>query len=133
MLADVVFPEHLNHHGTFFGGAGLALMSRAAFVAASRECRHDVVMASCERVDFHTPVEVGDLVEARATVEQVGNRSMRVAVEVVAEALRTGHRRPAMRGTFHMVAVAADHDHRCAALPDRAAARSVPQPEESSR
>lgn len=130
-IADVVFPGDLNHHGTYFGGAGLALMSRAAFVAASRECRADVVVAACERVDFHAPVEVGDLVEARATVEEVGNRSMLVAVEVVAETLRTGRRREAMRGTFHMVALAQDGGA-CATAHRGADTRSVPRAEEAA-
>jgi acyl-CoA hydrolase len=100
-----VFPGQLNHHGTYFGGAGLALMSRAAFVAASRAARADVVIAAVDQVEFRCPVLVGDLVEATARVERHGTRSMTVAVEVVAEVLRTGERRHALQGRFEMVAV----------------------------
>lgn len=125
-IADVVFPGDLNHHGTFFGGAGLSLMSRAAFVAATRVGRAQVVMAACEGVEFCSPVLVGDLVEATATVERVGRRSMTVAVEVVAETLRTGRRRVALHGRFRMVALNPTPDS--APTPD-----SDPNPEETSR
>jgi acyl-CoA hydrolase len=104
-IADVVFPGDLNHHGTFFGGAALSLMSRAAFVAATRAARAQVVMAACDGVEFCSPVLVGDFVEATATVERVGRRSMTVAVDVVAEDLRTGQRRLALHGRFQMVAL----------------------------
>lgn len=103
-IADVVFPEQLNHRGTLFGGAALALMDRAAFVAASRSARTDVVCAGVEKVEFKHPIEAGDLMEASAVVERRGRRSMTVGVTVVAERLRTGERREALHGTFHMVA-----------------------------
>ena len=64
-----------------------------------------VVMATSDKVQFHEPVRVGELVELTARVDRVGRSSMTVAVEVVAEALVSGHRRVAMRGSFEMVAV----------------------------
>jgi uncharacterized protein (TIGR00369 family) len=102
---EMVFPEHANHYGTLFGGNALSLMGKAAFVAATRRARTAVVMASSERIDFHVPVRVGELVELDARVARVGRSSMTVEVEVTAEALLTGERRLAMRGSFEMVAV----------------------------
>lgn len=104
-IADVVFPEQLNHRGTLFGGAAIALMDRAAFVAASREARGDVVCAGADDIEFAHPIQPGDLVEATAVVERRGRRSMTVSVVVVAETLSTGERREAVRGDFHMVAM----------------------------
>ncbi|HVX21321.1 MAG TPA: hotdog domain-containing protein [Acidimicrobiales bacterium] len=104
-LAEVVFPGQLNHHGTYFAGAALGLMSRAALVAARRTARGDVVMAACERSEFRSPIYAGELVEATARVERVGRRSMTVAVEMVAEVLTTGERRRAAFGQFEMVSV----------------------------
>ncbi|SDK62754.1 uncharacterized domain 1-containing protein [Glycomyces sambucus] len=103
-IADVVFPEQLNHRGTLFGGAAMALMDRAAFVAASREARADVVCAGADDIVFAQPIRAGDLIEATAVVERRGRRSMTVEVVVVAETLATGDRREAVRGRFHMVA-----------------------------
>ena len=45
-FAEMVFPEQANHYGALFAGSALALLSKAAFVAASRRARNDVVMAT---------------------------------------------------------------------------------------
>ena len=104
-FVELVFPEQANHYGTLFGGTALSLMGKAAFVAATRRARRAVVMATSDKVQFHEPVRVGELVELTARVERVGRSSMTVIVEVVAEALVSGDRRVAMRGSFEMVAV----------------------------
>ncbi len=102
---EMVFPEQSNHYGTLFGGTALSLMGKAAFVAASRRARRAVVMASSEKVDFHMPVQVGQIVELHAQVVRMGRTSMTVVVEMVAETLLSGQRSLAMRGSFEMVAV----------------------------
>ncbi len=107
-FAEMVFPDQANHYGALFAGAGLALLSKAAFVAASRRARGDVVMARSEAADFHTPVRVGELLDLSARVVRVGRSSLTVQVEGVAETLSTGARRPALSGRFEMVAVDAD-------------------------
>lgn len=104
-FVELVFPDQANHYGTLFGGAALSLMGKAAFVAATRRARRAVVMANSDKVQFHEPVRVGELVELTARVERVGRSSMTVTVEVIAEALVTGWRRTAMRGSFETVAV----------------------------
>lgn len=101
----MVFPEQANHYGTLFGGNALSLMGKAAFVAATRRARCAVVMATSDKVEFHEPVRVGELVELTARVERIGRTSMTVGVDVVAETLISGKRRLAMRGSFEMVAV----------------------------
>ena len=104
-FVELIFPEQANHYGTLFGGNALSMMGKAAFVAASRHARRAVVMATSDKVQFHEPVRVGELIELTARVERVGHSSMTVAVEVIAETLVTGSRRIAMRGSFEMVAV----------------------------
>lgn len=104
-FVEMVFPEQANHYGTLFGGHALSLMGKAAFIAATRRARCAVVMATSDKVEFHEPVRVGELVELTATVERVGRSSMTVVVDVVAEALVTGRRCLAVRGSFEMVAV----------------------------
>jgi len=102
---ELVFPDQANHYGTLFGGHALSLMGKAAFVAATRRARRPVVMAVSEKVEFHMPVRVGELVELCARVERVGSSSMTVVVDMTAEALVSGQRRLAVRGSFEMVAV----------------------------
>lgn len=107
-FSEMVFPDQANHYGALFAGAGLALLSKAAFIAASRRARCDVVMARSEATDFHTTVRVGELLDMVARVVRVGRTSLTVEVEGVAEILSTGARRPALHGRFEMVAVDAE-------------------------
>ncbi|OZB19135.1 MAG: acyl-CoA thioesterase [Hyphomonas sp. 34-62-18] len=104
-FVEMVFPGEANHYGTLFGGNALSLMGKAAFVAATRCARCPVVMATSDKIEFHVPVRVGELVELTARVERIGRSSMTVAVDLVAEALVSGERRLAVRGAFEMVAV----------------------------
>jgi acyl-CoA hydrolase len=104
-FVEMIFPEQANHYGTLFGGHALSLMGKAAFVAATRRARAPVVMATSEKVEFHVPVHVGELIELTARVVRVGRSSMTVAVDVVSEELVSGTRRLAVRGSFEMVAV----------------------------
>ena len=120
-LVDVVFPDRANHYGTLFGGNALQLMGKAAFIAATRQARQHVVMASADNMIFDEPVRVGELIECVASVARVGRSSMTVAVDLIHEDSLSGLRRSAVRGTFEMVAVDANgrpasvfesHDHR---------------------
>jgi acyl-CoA hydrolase len=105
---EMVFPEQANHYGTLFGGTALALMAKAAVIAASRHARCAVVMAASDQIEFHMPVRVGQMIDFHARIERCGRSSMTVVVEVTAETLSTGERKSAMRGRFEMVAVDAD-------------------------
>jgi acyl-CoA hydrolase len=107
-LTDVAFPDRANHYGTLFGGHALHLMGKAAFIAATRHARQHVVMASTDRITFDEPVRVGDLIECVASIARVGRSSMTVAVDLIHEDALSGSRRPAVRGTFEMVAVDAN-------------------------
>lgn len=102
LLVEMIFPDQANHYGTLFGGNGLALMAKAAFVAATRRAGGAVVMARSERVDFARPVPVGSILEIEARVVRVGRTSMTVDVEG-----RAGDAcAPAvLHGRFEMVAV----------------------------
>jgi acyl-CoA hydrolase len=107
-LIELVFPEQTNHYGTLFGGEALALMDKAAFIAASRYARRTVVTASNERVDFHVPVRTGELVDLVARVVAAGRTSLTVEVELSSEDLLTGARQVCTRGRVVLVAIDAD-------------------------
>jgi acyl-CoA hydrolase len=105
VMIEMIFPERANHYGTLFGGNALALMAKAAFVAATRRAGGAVVMARSDRVDFATPIRVGEMLELRAAVTRVGRSSMSVAVTGETEDMTTGERRAVLSGRFEMVAV----------------------------
>ncbi len=104
-LIDIVFPGDTNHHGTLFGGAGLALMDRIAFIVATRHGRVTFVTASCDRVDFRAPARIGQIVSFTGRPFRIGRRSMVVEVDMIAEDLATGTRVLCTRGQFTMVAM----------------------------
>jgi uncharacterized protein (TIGR00369 family) len=107
-MIEMVFPEQTNHLGTLFGGQALAMMDKAAFIAASRYARRAVVTASSERVDFHVPVRQGQLVELLARVVATGKTSLTVEVNLFSEDLLTGERKLCTQGRFVLVAVDAN-------------------------
>jgi acyl-CoA hydrolase len=103
-LIDMVFPGDANHHGTLFGGVGLAHLDKVPFLAAARHARRPIVTAGCERIDFAAPARIGEMVEATGQIVRVGRTSMGVEVELWAEAPVSGERRLCTRGVFNMVA-----------------------------
>jgi uncharacterized protein (TIGR00369 family) len=118
-LADIILPHQTNGFGTMFGGDVMALMDKAAAIAALRFCRQPVVTASSERIDFRTPIGQGEIVEAFSKVIYVGRTSMVVRVRVFAEHPLLGDRRVCTTGYFSMVAVSRD-DSRPRPVPELA-------------
>lgn len=104
-LLEIVFPDHINHLGTLFGGQALAWMDKAAFIAASRHARRTVVTARSEQIDFRAAVPAGALVELVAHVAATGRTSMQVDVDLIAEDLLSGATTLSTRGRFTMVAL----------------------------
>jgi acyl-CoA hydrolase len=104
-FVEMIFPDLANHYGTLFGGNALSLMGKAAFVAATRHARRNVVMATSDKIEFHEPIRVGELIELVAHVERIGRSSMTVAVEMIRENIVNGQRKSVVCGTFEMVAV----------------------------
>jgi len=68
----------------------MKLIDEAAAACAFRFCRNSVVTAAIDRIDFHHPVRIGDLVRFLANVNYTGTRSVEVGVRVEAEDLTTG-------------------------------------------
>src|SRR6476469_2394888 len=104
-VTDIVLPNQTNNFGTMFGGEVMAMMDKAAAIAALRFCRKPLVTASSERIDFRTPIQAGEIIEAIARVIYVGRTSMITLVHIYAEHARIGDRRVCTTGYFSMVAV----------------------------
>ncbi|NWG32410.1 MAG: acyl-CoA thioesterase [Rhodocyclaceae bacterium] len=92
-VAEIVFPGHANHRGILHGGPGMAWIAKAGFVAATRHARQPLVMAASDRLDFHAPAYVGEVVEVDARVTKIGRTSLTVSAEMHAEHPETGTRR----------------------------------------
>jgi uncharacterized protein (TIGR00369 family) len=90
VIAQMMIPQDANPAGNIHGGVIMKLIDTAAAVVASRHARSNVVTASIDRLDFHHPAYIGDLLFFRASLNLVGKTSMEVGVRVDAENLRTG-------------------------------------------
>ena len=90
VIAQVMVPQDVNPSGNVHGGVIMRLIDTTAGVVASRHARSNVVTVSIDRLDFHSPVFVGDLLVLKGSLNMVGRTSMEIGVRVEAEDLMTG-------------------------------------------
>jgi uncharacterized protein (TIGR00369 family) len=116
---------HASNAGFVHGGSIMRLVDTAGGIAAMRHCGGPVVTVSMDEMSFLAPVHIGDLVTARAQVNDTGRTSMEVGVRVEVEitADETVH-----ISTAYLVFVALDQDRRPVAVPP-----VVPETEEERR
>jgi len=93
VISHVMMPYHANPAGNVNGGVIMQLIDDAAFVIATRYTRTNVVTASIERIDFHRPVHVGDLLTLKGCLNLTHRSSMEIGVRVISEDMRTGEQR----------------------------------------
>ncbi|AWG21874.1 acyl-CoA thioesterase [Flavobacterium faecale] len=89
-ISELMLPSHTNFSGKIHGGYILSLMDQIAFACASKFCGNYCVTASVDTVNFLMPIEVGELVSMKASVNYVGRTSMIVGIRVEAENIQTG-------------------------------------------
>ncbi len=92
-MAQVMLPQDANPAGNVHGGVIMKLIDTAASVVASRHAQCNTVTASIDRLDFHHPVFVGDLLFLKACLNMAGRTSMEIGVRVEAENFITGELR----------------------------------------
>lgn len=89
-IAQVTMPEHSNAAGNVHGGYILKLVDQAGAIVAARHTHLNCVTASLDRMDFISPVFIGNLVFVKASINYTGRTSMEIGVRIEAECLRTG-------------------------------------------
>jgi acyl-CoA thioesterase YciA len=93
----IMMPKDTNALGTIFGGIILSHIDLAGAVAAHALAPGRLVTVAMDKVEFHQPVFVGDLVSFYADLVRVGSSSLTVRVEVFVE--RRGPNRPRVKVT----------------------------------
>ena len=126
VMSQLMSPQDTNTAGNVHGGVIMKLIDTAAGVAAVRHARSNVVTASIDRLDFHHPAFVGNLLTLRASLNFVGRTSMEVGVRVETENLISGERRHT--ASAYLTFVALDKEGRPLPLPPL-----IPQTEEEMR
>ena len=89
-MTEIVLPEDTNPFGNVWGGRVMALIDKAAAIAATRHCRTNVVTASVDSLVFRAPVRLGHFLKLCASVNAAFHTSMEVGVKVLSEDPLTG-------------------------------------------
>lgn len=89
-ISELMLPSHSNFNGKIHGGYILSLLDQIAFACASKHSGAYCVTASVDTVDFLKPIEIGELVTMKASINYVGNSSMVIGIRVEAENIQTG-------------------------------------------
>lgn len=110
-IAELMLPSHSNFSGKIHGGYILNLMDQIAFACASKHSGTYCVTASVDTVDFINPIEVGELVTMKASVNFVGKTSMVIGIRVEAEHIQTGVIKHCNSSYFTMVAIYNDKEN----------------------
>lgn len=114
-IAQVMMPEHSNAAGNVHGGYILKMVDQAGAIVATRHTHQNCVTASVDRMDFISPVYVGNLVFAKASINYTGKTSMEIGVRIEAECLRTGTHTHV--GSAYLTFVALDHNDKPTEIP----------------
>lgn len=115
-----------NVAGNVFGGTILRLIDEVASIVAFKHARNNVVTASLDRMDFFSPVYIGDLLRLIASMNYAHRTSMEIGVRVEAENPLTGQVRHT--GTCYLTYVALDKNGKATPVPEL-----TPQTEEEKR
>ena len=107
-ITELMIPAYANFGGKIHGGILLSLMDKVAYAAASKHSGAYCVTVSVDTVDFLVPVEVGELVSLKASVNYVGNSSMVIGIRVISENVKTGKVNHTNTCYFTMVAKGED-------------------------
>lgn len=107
-FSQVMTAQDANLAGNVHGGVIMKHIDTAGGVAAARHATSNVVTASIDRLDFHNPTFIGNVLNIRASLNYVGTSSMEVGVRVEAEDLLTGERRHVASAYLTFVALGPD-------------------------
>jgi acyl-CoA thioesterase YciA len=87
----LMMPRDTNAHGTIFGGVILSYIDQAGAIEARRQGCRLMLTVSMDKIVFHEPVHVGDLVSFWTETLRIGTTS--ITTKVVVDAIRNGDQR----------------------------------------
>lgn len=104
IFTELMIPAYANFGGKVHGGILLSLMDKVAYACSTQHAQTYCVTVAVEGVDFLSPVEVGDLLTIKASVNYVGNTTMIVGMRVETKNPKTGVIRHTNSSYFTMLA-----------------------------
>jgi acyl-CoA hydrolase len=91
-MTELVLPNHTNQLGNLLGGQLMHWIDICAALASSKHSQRVCVTASVDRIDFHHPIKLGNVVTLVASVNRAFKTSMEVGVKVFTESFLEGKR-----------------------------------------
>lgn len=115
ILRVVPQPADINANGHIFGGWVLSQMDIAGGIVAGRIAQGRCATVAIEKMDFHAPILLRDLVSIYASIERRGRTSIAIRLDVIASRDRGQQEVKVTSGVFTFVAL--DDDFRPRPLP----------------
>ncbi len=109
-MTELVLPHHTNQLGNLLGGQLMHWIDICAALASSKHSQRVCVTASVDRIDFHHPVKLGNVVTLIASVNRAFKTSMEVGVKVFAESYLEGKK--IHTNTAYLTFVSVDENNR---------------------
>ena len=120
----LMMPRDTNAHGTIFGGVILSYIDQAGAIEARRQGSRLMLTVSMDKIVFHEPVFVGDLVSFWTETLRIGTTS--ITVKVICEVIRgTDPQKKVMVTEAQVVYVNVSDDGKPTPIKRRANAYSV--------
>jgi acyl-CoA hydrolase len=91
-MTELVLPHYTNQLGNLLGGQLMHWIDICAALASAKHSQRVCVTASVDRIDFHHPIKLGNVVTLIASVNRAFKTSMEVGVTVFAESHIEGTR-----------------------------------------
>jgi len=108
-LRVTLLPRDTNRHGTIFGGIIMSHIDMAGAIEARKSCpRRNFVTVAMDKVVFHKPVFVGDLVSFYTETIKIGRTS--VTTKITVEATRADTQEKVRVTEAEVVYVAVDEN-----------------------
>jgi len=108
-LRVTLLPRDTNRHGTIFGGVIMSHLDLAGAIEARTSCGpHNFVTVAMDKVVFHQPVFVGDVVSFYTETVKIGRTS--VTTKILVEATRADNLETVRVTEAEVVFVAVDEN-----------------------
>lgn len=105
VIQTVAMPHSTNFNGDIFGGWLLSQMDMGAGIVATRRCKSRCATIAIDKIEFLSPVKVGDTVCCYGEIIKVGTTSMKINMEAWVIRKLTNKKIKVTDGLFTFVAI----------------------------
>lgn len=117
ILRTLAMPSDTNANGDIFGGWIMSQMDLGGAILAKELAKGRVVTVTVDKMIFHLPISVGDVVCCYGTLVRVGRSSIQVKIEVFIKQVYEGTRERFRVTEALFTYVAVDKEGKSRAIP----------------